>query len=221
MQIWTCTACGTQDINILYSVLKTYPNGEQKEIQVCKSCRPEFDPVEVLFTRISGPSYTKEQRPSFWSNGRSLHLDWEQAFKSPDLPLSDYPLIEDFEVMLEGVTSKHKLGKEEPSYFVWLFSPSRGYLTYILGADELEELRDLDFVLPHGTFNHPYYDVDQGWEMVLAEDGDFVYILAGGWRELESYGVYTTWFKVEKKRYYHQWEQAIRLARSLLVVQEE
>lgn len=213
--VLSCEACGKKNLAARYPVLKSLPDGEYQELGVCASCRSKFIPVETLFVRVSGSPYTQKQRLPFWSNGIPLRWQEGQEFNPAPVLLSDYPLIEDFEVLLEGVISKHKLGKEAPYYFVWLFSPSRGYLTHILGADELWEVCRPNFTPPRGDFIHPYHDLDQGWRIVLAEDDEFVYILAGGRDESAALDTYDVWFKVEKKLYIEQWERAIQLAHSL------
>lgn len=210
-----CEACGKKHIAALYPVLKVLPDGEYQELGVCGDCKPRFQPVETLFVRESLPPYTQAQRPPFWENGTSLQWHQEQGFATSPVAPRDYPLIEDFEVLLEGVINKHKLGKERPYYFAWLFSPSRGYLTHILGADELADLCRPGFAVPRGDFTHPYHDVDQNWYILLAEDDQYVYILAGGRDGRAAFDIYETWFKVEKRRYTQQWKQAVRLARSL------
>ena len=87
-----------------------------------------------------GHPIPRRQRPPFWSNGSPVHWREGQEFNPAACAAERLPLIEDFEVIIEGVISKHKLGKAPPFYFVWLFSPSRGYLTHILGADEPRDL---------------------------------------------------------------------------------
>lgn len=64
--------------------------------------------------------------------------------------------------------------------------------------------------MPHGDFALPYADLDQGWEILLAENERFVYILTGNGEMNEGY---TTWFKVEKSQYYSQWKKTIQLCR--------
>lgn len=210
-----CAACGKTNIAVSYPVLKASPAGDYQELGVCEDCKPRYMPVETLFVRSDGQTYTQEQRPPFWSNGLSVRWQEGQVFNPSPVSLTNYPLIEDFEVLIEGVISKHKLGKEAPFYFVWLFSPSRGYLTHILGADELRDLCRRHFALPRGDFTRPYHDLDQGWRIVLAEDDAFVYVLSGGRDESASFDVYETWFKVEKNLYHQQWKQAQKVARSL------
>jgi hypothetical protein len=210
-----CAACGKDNLAVSYPVLKPSPKGRPKEIYVCEACRPQFEAVEFLFVRGSLPPYTQEQRPPFWSNGSAVYWQEGQAFDLSPVPLSEYPLIDDCEVILEGVIEKHKLGKEMPFYLAWLFSPSRGYLAHILGAFQHRDLCRPTFKLPHGDLQHPYHDVDQGWHLVLAEDEAFVYILTGGWDDTASLERYNIWFKVDKQRYAQQWEQAIQLAHSL------
>jgi len=211
-----CAACGKQHIAVRYPVLRVSADGEYEELGVCASCRPQFVPVETLFVRLSGETYTQGQRPPSWSNGAAVQWQAGEPFNPSPVPLSEYPLIEDFEILLEGVISKHRLGKAMPWYFVWLFSPSRGYLTHILGADELKDLCRSHFQIPRGDFVYPYHDVDQGWHISMAEDEAFVYVLAGGGPESGSLTLYTTWFRVAKPRYAQQWEQAVRVARALL-----
>ncbi|HLV98891.1 MAG TPA: hypothetical protein VKT82_09465 [Ktedonobacterales bacterium] len=210
-----CEACGKQHIPARYPVLRVLPDGQYEELGVCAECKPQFQPVETLFVRESAPPYTQDQRPPFWENGASLRWHEDQGFATSPVAPRDYPLIEDFEVLLEGVISKHRLGKAMPYYMAWLFSPSRGYLTYILGADELEDLCRPDFTLPPADFAHPYHDIDQNWHVLLAEDDEYVYILAGGRDGKPLFDMYHTWFKVEKNRYYQQWEQAVHQAHSL------
>jgi hypothetical protein len=210
-----CEACGKQHIAVRYPVLRLLSDGQYEELGVCADCKPHYQSVETLFVRESVPPYAQVQRPPFWENGTLLRWHEDQGFSTSPIAPPDYPLIDDFEIWLEGVISKHNLGKEMPFYMAWLFSPSRGYLTHILGANELEDLCRPDFTLPRGDFAHPYHDIDQNWHILLAEDDDYVYILAGGRDGKPVFDVYHTWFKVEKKRYAQQWEQAVRLARSL------
>src|ERR1051326_6051289 len=107
-RVSTCAACGRENPAVSYPVLKPSPKGKLKEINVCEACRPQFEAVEFLFVRESLPPYTQEQRPPFWSNGSSVCWQEGQAFNPSPVPLSDYPLIDDFEVILEGVIRKHE-----------------------------------------------------------------------------------------------------------------
>ncbi len=128
------------------------------------------------------------------------------------LPLATFPLIEDFEIHLEHSITKYINGKEYTSeVFVWLFSASRGYLTHFLNHDHAQDLCQPDFIIPYGDFQKPYADFDQGYHILMFEDEMHVYILAGIW-EMKAYH---TWFKVEKNRYYRQWESAVQHCREL------
>lgn len=186
---------------------------------------PPFEKTEYVFTVLDGPVYTKENRPSFWRNDipldyRHFHIPYGQlpliASTFPEgtieaypldiaqLPLHLFPLIEDFEVILEDYIAENKQGKKPLEYNVLFFSPSHGYLAHFLMGDYTSNtLRQDNFVIPFGSFVTPYFDFDQGWQMLLAADAEFVYILTG------ILG-YETWFKVEETHYYQQWEKAIQ-----------
>lgn len=121
-------------------------------------------------------------------------------------------MIEDFEVILQGVIDKKRQQKEPHEYNVFFFSPSRGYLAHFLpGCYTSHELQQDTFTIPIGNFTTPYVDFDQSWAILLAADDTFVFILM---HVGEGEG-YQTWFKVEKRRYYQQWEKAIQLCRKL------
>ncbi len=167
---------------------------------------------------IDGPTYTEENRPPFWHN--DVPMDDEHfhgiknMFLDPRLfPLHLFPLIEDFEFLLERLIEKYEDGKETYSdVFMDLFSSSRGYLAHFLDFS-LKAMRRSDFFLPHGSFDAPYYTLDQGWNIMLFEDDEHVYILTGNWeRNPDSF---ETWFKVEKKLYYSQWERAVERCRDI------
>jgi hypothetical protein len=191
----------------------------QEEYGYCQDCKVFFEPHQCTFQIIDGPSYNDDNRPPFWHNNAPLDLEkylnviQANILDAEQLPLDAFPLIEDFEILLEQLTTRYASGKEFISdVFVWLFSPSRGYLAYIREHDSHKDLCRLDFTIPHGDFRTPYADLDQGWNILLAEDEIFVYVLTGNW-ELEE--GYQTWFKVEKTRYYRQWERAIQRCREI------
>ena len=221
-----CTVCGKpwdQDSGPYYFTLKTSPDGTQEGIFVCGSCKPNVDTGENPFTRVYVPGHTiptRERR--FWHNDTPLQAG--QALDPSYMPLSDYPLIEDFEVVVLCWIEPQQLGKEAWHASARLISLSRGYLTYALPVD----LSRPDFILPHGDFDQPYHldaDWDTPWTLI-AEDNEFVYILTDNEDfMLDEHGnrvsLYHAWFRVEKSRYYSQWKQAMYLARSLSAAQKQ
>lgn len=194
----------------------------------------------IVGKMLGGKAYTASEEPHWWNSQKYLpyfspHIVSAQIpFIDPvrhkqalqenridpeSLPLNDFPLIEDFEVVLwRSVHEDFREDSEEqsiPWYKVYFFSASTGFLATFLHADFLA--RDLcadDFRLPSGDFGCPYFDFDEGWIMLIAEWEDFVYILAGSYEDvsIRKKG-YRTWYKVEKQRYYSQWENAVHLCR--------
>ncbi len=131
------------------------------------------------------------------------------ALDTTQLPFDDFPLIEDFKIILQTTRMAHRPEEKEPRYRIYAFSPSLGYLALLdLQLHLPQDLCQPDFIIPHGDFSLPYADLDQGWYLLLAENEQFVYILTGNWEKHEGY---TTWFKVEKNWYYSQWEETIHL----------
>jgi hypothetical protein len=213
----------------------------QEEFGYCQDCKIFFESHKSTFHVIDGPSYSDDDRPPFWYNDAPLdyehyhvahgqipylhnelmYIDLEKylyfmkanVLDTEQLPLDAFPLIEDFEIRLERLTMRYESGKEHISdVFVWLFSQLRGYLAHIREHDSHKDLSRPDFIIPHGDFQTPYADLDQGWDILLAEDDVFVYVLTGNWEVKEGY---RTWFKVEKALYYRQWERAIQRCREI------
>lgn len=202
----------------------------QLRCDVCQFC---VGPYRLLFEMVDGPTYTHENRPPFWHNDVPYNsVYWLTASGErwtpsesydPDAPQADrldhehmaldtFPLIEDFEIVLERMHIIYEKVETISDAFVWLYSPSRGYLTHMLLHNSQKDLCKPDFTIPHGDFQHPHDDIDQGYDILLFEDELFVYIITGNWEIKDSDD---TWFKVEKHRYYQEWERAIARCRAL------
>ena len=92
------------------------------------------------------------------------------------------------------------------------FSSSNGFLVdFIYKNYSAHHLIANKFLFPRGDFIHPFYDLEQGWIVEIAEQNEFVYILYGIYEQVSEGVGYHTWFKVDKQRYYDQWEKAIAL----------
>lgn len=192
---------------------------------------------------LGGKTYELSDAPSWWSNEipllySTLHIMHSQLpFVEPgkheqyikaniidahQLPLREFPLIEDFEVILWTTLSNHSPNESQLLYQVYFFSQSRGLLARLRHWDyTLQELCRANFTIPHGDFTTPYFDFDQGWALLIAEHDEFVYILTGSFEDLLAEKGYRTWFKVEKSRYFRQWEQAVQLARQWCAQQQK
>jgi hypothetical protein len=202
-------------------------------VPICESCLPSYqEGTTYLFHILGGSTFPEEQRPPFWYNEapllyKRLHVTYGQlpfvTLPSPSdpiltnelersqFPLERFPFIDDFEVLLERMMIENKQGEYSPSdYGVIFFSPSGGYLVF-LSDYSAQELRQDDFEIPRGDFSTPYFDFDFMWAILIVEDDTYVYVLAN--RDEEP--LYRTWFKVEKKVYYHQWKEAIHLCRQM------
>ncbi|GCE26419.1 hypothetical protein KDA_19030 [Dictyobacter alpinus] len=123
-------------------------------------------------------------------------------------PLTDFPLIEDFDIVLMRLKITNIRDDPFSHYDLRFFSPSRGYLANTLYSP-VKSTYSISFDGAFGTLQLPYYDFDQGYKLLVFEDDLFVYVLQGGdWGNDE----YHTWFKVDKPRYYERWKNIVQLA---------
>ncbi len=54
-----------------------------------------------------------------------------------------------------------------------------------------------------GSISNPFDDLEQGWQVLIWEHQNYVYIMEGEEPQCTEFAV---WFKVGKQRYYTQWE---------------
>ncbi len=161
-----------------------------------------------VFHVLGGPTYSEEDRPRHWHKKSRLGLRNPRDMKQ--LPLDQFPLIEDFQVILEEVRTTQEQ-KSSLGYHVCLSSPSRGYIATFPWWDHVEkEMRRDTFSIPLGDLKKPFDDQDQGWRIVIAEHEGYVYVLQGIGREW-----YDRWFKVSTPLYVSKWHQAIQLCRRM------
>ncbi|MEO8609177.1 MAG: hypothetical protein ABI690_14905 [Chloroflexota bacterium] len=159
---------------------------------------------------LNGPTYSNDDRPPFWGRQKRLLISEINQEQLERAPLAAFPLIEDFEVRLENDTD-YSFG-----YHLCFMSVSRGYLAHFLWWDHVENdlIRDT-FAIPLGDFSHPFDDVHQGWEIVIAAKDEFVYALEG---TADGLGFHT-WFKVRQDRYLAEWQKAIQACRETFMKQ--
>lgn len=121
--------------------------------------------------------------------------------KMTTLSLEAFPLIEDFEVKLRY--------RKQFGYQVEYFSQKQGFLADFPYWDNADyDVHKEDFVTPC-----EYDDVDQGWELLIFEKNNHIYVVTGNF-DLHEEG-YDKWFRVNKKRYLESWKTAIDIARNL------
>lgn len=106
---------------------------------------------KYVFHILGGPTYGEKTRPQFWHNETRLVLANPLAIKQ--LPLNQFPLIENFQVLLEKMTNSQ--GQSFFGYHVTFYSPSRGYIARFPWWDNAEkDLRRDDFSIPLGSLKN-------------------------------------------------------------------
>ena len=122
--------------------------------------------------------------------------------KEVPLPLEDFPLIDDFEIVLEQIRGFSR------GYELAFFSEKRGYIASFPYWDHVE----LDLYRP--SFIMPYEDFEQGWEIQIFPDGEYMYVLEGDFDNPQA--GYHRWFKVEEERYLNEWQAAIEASHRIV-----
>ena len=126
------------------------------------------------------------------------------------LPLETFPIIDDFEIALtKGKWASWKSWRYHLAFFnVTFFSQQRGFLTCfgLLGHIEWnffeESFEPLNF-----------WDRDQGWDQIIFEKDEYVYLLEGNFDDTSGY---YCWFRVRKERYLAEWQSAIEACRRMI-----
>ncbi len=188
---------------------------------------------KCTFKILGGLEYTEANRPSYWSNDTPLICTENSLRNIKALPLENFPLIEDFEIVLESMVDE--TGNSIFGYHVMFFSPTYGYIAsfpwwdnvtrdlasdefWVLGEHSGADLRYGDpnysparpVSIPLGTFDDPYTGLEQSWQIFIARHENFVYVLEGSLeqfrRKKKYYTKYHTWFKVFLDRYLEKWQ---------------
>lgn len=119
------------------------------------------------------------------------------------LPLESFPTITDF--LIETRPTSLKFGNH--LYFV---SESNGDLISFPWWDHVE--RQLGKwtreEIPLGTQVEPYYDLEQGWQLIIFAAPGFVYLMQGG-DPSDRRAVFDVWFRVPRKLYLAAWDRVL------------
>lgn len=159
---------------------------------------------EALFlSREDQVPLAKEPRISPWTE--LLSPSQKEA-----LPLELFPIIEDFELILIKMRTWWSSWRKPWGYHLGFFSQQQGLLASfgLLGHAELDYFQE-DFCIPLN-----FWDLEQAWEQVIFDKGEYVYVLEGD-ADDHTCG-YHCWFRVRKERYLAEWQLAIEACRRMI-----
>lgn len=114
------------------------------------------------------------------------------------LPLDDFPLIEDFYI--------HIYKTDLFGYHLDYRSKKYGQLSIFPWWDNIENEIRSENNIPIGTIEHPYDDLEQGWQIYIFKRRSHVYILEG---EEPCCKEFLNWYKVERDQYFERWNETI------------
>lgn len=154
--------------------------------------------------RFNNPETLKilESVLKFSKSETKILRTWSYIADLKSLDLSIFPLINDFTVRL---IDTEIFGKQ-----VDYFSPKEGVLTSFPWWDNV----DMDIKnwtvknIPLGTAETPFDDLEQGWQVLIFQDGIYVYILEGDEPGCEEF---SSWYKVSLEKYTEEWQKVLDL----------
>lgn len=115
--------------------------------------------------------------------------------------LDTFPVVSDFAVRLTDA-------RDDGGRHIELVSASRGRLAGFPAWDHAD--RDLRHFVPSdvplGTFDDPYDDRDEGWRILIFEEGGWVYVAEGAEPDAETF---ESVFRVRRERYFQAWAALI------------
>ncbi|WP_433517716.1 hypothetical protein ACQP2T_20520 [Nonomuraea sp. CA-143628] len=119
------------------------------------------------------------------------------------LDLKAFPIAADFTIELadEGMGSSIRFLAPELSVVV-------SFPWWENVKEEISEWSLAD--IPNGSIESPYWDMDQGWHILIWQSNGLVYVAQGG----EVEGEYDDWFSLPAALYRSEWNKVIRLASS-------
>lgn len=112
------------------------------------------------------------------------------------LNLHDFPLVDDLYAEIRDFGST--LGGH-----LFFLSKRLGELTSFPWWDNLTP-QNLSLDPPLGSFLEPFNDCEQGWQILIFEHDEFVYIMQGNDPGVEEFHTY---FKITKGDYLSAWER--------------
>jgi hypothetical protein len=131
-------------------------------------------------------------------------LKIENYHELESLNLTDFPLATDFSIKM---SEAFDFGKH-----LWFQSETYGSLTTFPWWDKVNidmQKQPDDFNLL-GTFENPHDDLEQGWQILIFEKDNFVYIMQGDEPRTKEFSI---WYKVTKEKYLEEWRKIVREAK--------
>lgn len=126
-------------------------------------------------------------------------LTQEQAENPQSLRLDDFPTVTDFDVVIHqtGMFGGH----------LRFTSDTHGHLISFPWWDHVERFfrTGTRNSIPLGTTKNPFYDLEQGWQVIIFIEGKYVYLLQGG--DIgDRRAAFNTWFRVPRETYITAWD---------------
>lgn len=149
----------------------------------------------------------------FHCKRKSRTLNNKKVLTSIDIPclktlnLKTFPFVDDFEILVT-VKSDNLFGKH-----IYFYSAKRNeILTSFPWWDFAERFLATwdEHDIPIGTIDHPFFDLEQCWHIIIFEKRDYVYILEGDEYDSEQNKIHT-WYRVPKDVYYDEWKKLLNM----------
>ncbi|WP_216641131.1 hypothetical protein [Solibacillus sp. R5-41] len=119
------------------------------------------------------------------NNGRLLKNIYNDNLHK--VKLASFPIVEDFEILV---------GKKKIDY-IYFYSASRNeILNNFWGFPSFAYFLSRTNI----SIDRPFSDVDQGWQVIIFEHGEFVYVLSGG-EYTNKKNIVKKWYKVKKEMF--------------------
>lgn len=128
------------------------------------------------------------------------------GLRTHDLAIDQFPIVQDFRLELRDCGG-------DLGWHIEFLSHDLGHLGGFPWWDHVDvALQRFSLEnIPLGTLDEPYSDLDQGWQIVIFEANGFVHVLEneGVDGEDPSGCTFTTWFRVPRVQYVHEWTRVI------------
>jgi hypothetical protein len=123
-----------------------------------------------------------------------------------DVDTSAFPIVDDFAVCLRNT--------ERFGNHIHLIDRKRGTVAGFWRWDHADlKVRRMETAgIPLGSRTGPFHDAGQGWEIIIWEHLEDVYVMEGPFDEEPRH--FYSWFRVPKKNYLAAWQVAIDEARA-------
>jgi hypothetical protein len=137
----------------------------------------------------------QNERPLIFP-GQDFDLTW--------LELDAFPVVQDFEIALTDAGGP--FGRK-----VRFWSDQLGWLAGFPWWDHADLALHLCTLIdiPIGTRATPYYDLEQGWQILIFREGAFAYVMEGG-EPSDDPVTWSSWFRVPLEQYVSEWIREIR-----------